>query len=155
MIITQVNRDASIAILVVKISEFYKFITEDGRLSELLSMQVVVKSMADQILDCARFIKNYSETKSFCMDCRCVVFSPIHTVVAGTRLGKNVIAETDAIIAKYNTALDGLMQSFRDQAVRDTHVVVHQIFEDLEQIGRLVLRPMLSIYLIHQTSHGR
>lgn len=69
----------------------------------------------------------------------------VETVVSGTRLGKNVVAETDAIMAKYNTALDGLMQSFRDQAVRETHIVVHQIVEDLERLGKLVLRCVLSI----------
>ena len=67
MIITQINRDASVDALVVKISEFYQFITEDNRLSKLTSMQDILKSMADQILDRARFIKNYSERKNFCV----------------------------------------------------------------------------------------
>jgi len=66
MIITQVNCDAAINGLVEKIGDFYKFITEDGRLSKLTSMRDILKSIADQIFDCARFIQNYSETKSFC-----------------------------------------------------------------------------------------
>ena len=66
MIITQVNCDTAISSLVVKIGDFYKFITEDGRLSKLTSMRDILKSIADQISDCARFIQNYSETKCFC-----------------------------------------------------------------------------------------
>ncbi|KAG6326497.1 hypothetical protein ID866_12592, partial [Astraeus odoratus] len=120
-IIAQVNRDASVNALLLKICEFYSFITEDGRIVKLTSMQVALKNMAEQILDCARFIKDYSETKSFWI-----------------RLGKNVLSETDAIVTKYNLALDGLMQGFRDQAIRDTHITIHQVLADLERLGETV-----------------
>ncbi|KAG6327321.1 hypothetical protein ID866_11768, partial [Astraeus odoratus] len=120
-IIAQANRDTSVNALVLKICEFYKFITEDDRLVKLTSMQVVLQNIVEQILDCTRFIKDYSETKNFWF-----------------RLGKNVVSETDTVVTKYNLALDGLMQGFRDQAIRDTHIAIHEILADLEQLGETV-----------------
>jgi len=34
--------------------------------------------------------------------------------ILGKRVGKNAVAETDDMITRYNDALDGLMQQFRD-----------------------------------------
>ena len=73
--------------------------------------------------------------------------------VTGKRLCKNIGQETDATITKYKELLDGLMQSFRDRAVRDTHITVQethaivnqthiavdQIIEELRQLGKLGL----------------
>ncbi|KAG6330760.1 hypothetical protein ID866_8329 [Astraeus odoratus] len=120
-IIAQENRDASINALTLKICEFYKFITEDDRLTKLLSVQEALNNIAEQILDCTRFIKGYSETKNFWI-----------------RLGKNVVSETDAILAQYNSALDGLMQGFRDRALRDTYITNHQLLEDVERLGETI-----------------
>jgi hypothetical protein len=52
--------------------------------------------------------------------------SPLCT---GRRLAKNVIAETDAKIYGYNNVFEALMQQFRDGAVRDTALGVHNIGE--------------------------
>ncbi|KAG6331908.1 hypothetical protein ID866_7178 [Astraeus odoratus] len=127
-IITQANRDASINALLFKICEFYNFITEDDRLAKLTSMQVIFQKIAEQILDCTRFIKNYSETKNFWI-----------------RLGKNIVYETDTVVTNYNLALDGLMQRIRDQAIRDTyitvldtHISIHAVLADLERLGETV-----------------
>ncbi|KAG6332095.1 hypothetical protein ID866_6994 [Astraeus odoratus] len=120
-IISQANRDASINALLLKICELYKFITEDDRLVRLTSMEATLQKIAEQILDCTRFIKDYSETKNFWI-----------------RLGKNVISETDTIVTEYNLALDGLMQGFRDQSIRDTHITIHQVLADLERLGETV-----------------
>ena len=73
--------------------------------------------------------------------------------VTRKRLRKDIGQETDAMIAKYKEMLDGLMQSLRDRAVRDTHITVQethaivnqthiavdQIIEDLHQLGKLGL----------------
>jgi hypothetical protein len=52
--------------------------------------------------------------------------SQTFAIVIGTRLGKNVISETNNIIQKYNHVLDTLMQNFRDQVVRDVALFIHQ-----------------------------
>ncbi|KAG6329168.1 hypothetical protein ID866_9921, partial [Astraeus odoratus] len=80
MIINQVNRDTAINQLLGKIGELYQFISEDDRLKKLVSMEGVLKAMSDQVLDCARFIANYSETKGF-----------------WKRLRKNIMAETELL----------------------------------------------------------
>ncbi|KAG6331660.1 hypothetical protein ID866_7427 [Astraeus odoratus] len=128
-IIGQVNRDASINSLILKICELYNFITEDDKLAKLTSMHITLQKISKQIFDCTRFIKDYSETKNFWI-----------------RLGKNVISETDTIVAEYNLALEGLMQGFRNQAIRDTHItvresylIIHQILADLERLGENVM----------------
>ncbi|KAG6330502.1 hypothetical protein ID866_8587, partial [Astraeus odoratus] len=121
MIINQVNRDMAINELLEKIREFYLFISEGDRLKKLVLMEEVLKAMSDQVFDCARFIANYSETKGF-----------------WRRLGKNIMAETEATIKKYNAVLDGLMQNFRDRAALYTHIAVHHILQDLEQLSDTV-----------------
>ena len=49
------------------------------------------------------------------------------SVCTGGRLAKNVIAETDAKIVGYNNVFEALMQQFRDRAVRDTALGVHEL----------------------------
>jgi hypothetical protein len=49
------------------------------------------------------------------------------SVCTGKRLAKNVIAETDAKIDGYKNVFEALMQQFRDRAIRDTALDVHQI----------------------------
>jgi hypothetical protein len=45
-------------------------------------------------------------------------------MITGKRVGKNIVAETDDIIARYSNVLDELMQQFRDQADRDVAIFV-------------------------------
>jgi hypothetical protein len=55
----------------------------------------------------------------------------ISSLYAGERLAKNIFKETTATIQKYNNVLDTLMQRFRDLAVRDTSINVHEIGESV------------------------
>jgi alpha-beta hydrolase superfamily lysophospholipase len=48
----------------------------------------------------------------------------------GKRVGKNIVAETDDTITKYNNALDELMQEFRDRTNRDVAIFVHSAGKD-------------------------
>jgi len=57
------------------------------------------------------------------------VVSLIYNCFSGIRLQKNVTAERDSEVTRYNTALDRLMQEFRDYAVRDVHGGVARIGE--------------------------
>ncbi|KAL4064787.1 WD40-repeat-containing domain protein [Scleroderma yunnanense] len=81
-------------------------------------MRDTLAQTAQVMQECSQFINKYSETKSFWF-----------------RLGKNVTAETDSVVARYSTALDGLMQEFRDYAVRDIHGGVTRIGENLQLDG--------------------
>ncbi|KAJ8592438.1 hypothetical protein M405DRAFT_787500, partial [Rhizopogon salebrosus TDB-379] len=110
MIIDQVDRDNAVRALLEKLSEVYTFMNEDGRLAEIESMQAIYGKIARQTLECADFITHYSDTKS-----------------AWGRLAKNIIAETDAEVHGYTSVFEALMQQFRDQAVRDTALGVHEL----------------------------
>ncbi|KAG1725688.1 uncharacterized protein EDB91DRAFT_1167458 [Suillus paluster] len=110
IILDQADRDAAVSHLLSKISEVYTFIAEDEALAKIQSMLAIYGKIARQTLECADFITHYSETKS-----------------AWKRLGKHIASETDATIKSYNEALDGLMQQFRDRAVRDVVVIVHRM----------------------------
>ena len=66
MILDQAQRDDDVRGLLEKISQVYDFMNEDGRLADVLSMQVLCKTMAQQILECADFITHYSDIKSGC-----------------------------------------------------------------------------------------
>ncbi|KAG2113852.1 uncharacterized protein F5147DRAFT_787911 [Suillus discolor] len=107
IILAQAERDESVDRLLQKLDEVYGFITRDENLSKVKSMHDVIGKIAQQTLECARFIREYSETKSF-----------------WKRAGKNIIKETDDIITQYNAALDGLMQQFRDQTLQDVAIFV-------------------------------
>ena len=50
-------------------------------------------------------------------------------------MGKNIFLETGAMVTRCNGTLDGLMQQFRDRAIRNIHTNVHQIAEDLALQG--------------------
>ncbi|KAG1879574.1 hypothetical protein C8R48DRAFT_589497, partial [Suillus tomentosus] len=66
IIVAQAERDKSIHSLLEKLAEVYHFMTLDDSLSKIESMRGVVGKIAQQTLECARFIREYSETKSFC-----------------------------------------------------------------------------------------
>jgi hypothetical protein len=110
----------------MKLAEVYRFMTQGDSLGKIESMRDIVGKIAQQTLECARFIREYSETKSFCESSGYRI-SHLHLIlpmIIGTRVGKNIVAETDDIITRYNNTLDGLMQQFRDQADRDVAVFV-------------------------------
>ncbi|KAG1792154.1 WD40-repeat-containing domain protein [Suillus plorans] len=118
MILDQAHRDDAVSLLLSKISEVYTFITEKEELAKIESMLSIYVKLAQQTLVCADFISHYAETKS-----------------AWIRLSKHVLGETDSTIQNYNSVLDSLMQQFRDQAARDTVVIVHHMAESLDLVG--------------------
>ncbi|KAG1840890.1 hypothetical protein C8R48DRAFT_765866, partial [Suillus tomentosus] len=77
IIIAQADRDKSICSLLEKLAEVYRFMTLDENLGKIESMRGIVGKIVQQTQECARFIRDYSETKSF-----------------WTRLRKNVLSET-------------------------------------------------------------
>ncbi|KIK44915.1 hypothetical protein CY34DRAFT_584968 [Suillus luteus UH-Slu-Lm8-n1] len=76
--------------------------SQNDTLGQISSKRSISGRIAQQTLECACFIRDYSEKQTF-----------------WKRLGKNAVSETDDLITRYNNALDGLMQQFRDQAIRD------------------------------------
>ncbi|KAG1851441.1 hypothetical protein DFJ58DRAFT_746276 [Suillus subalutaceus] len=114
-IIAQAERDQSINSLLKKLAEVYRFMTQDDNLGKIESLCEIVGKIVQQTLECARFIRDYSETKSF-----------------WKRLGKTVLSETDAIINQYSNILDELMQQFRDQVDRDVAVFVQRSGDTLD-----------------------
>lgn len=118
LILSQANLDASIRALLSKVSETYQFIMEEDTLSQLDVMKDTLAQIAQVVQECAQFISKYSETKNFWV-----------------RLGKNIFSETSTRIGCYNSALDGLMQRFRDKELRDIQVNVHRMREDLSLEG--------------------
>jgi hypothetical protein len=81
-------------------------------------MHAILGKISQQTRECARFIKNYSETKKI-----------------WSRLGKNVLWETEDTIQKYNDVFDRLMQNFRDQVTHDVAIHVHRMEEILDFSG--------------------
>ena len=129
MILDQADRDNAVRDLLEKVSDVYKFMNEDGRLTEIPNMQELYGKVARQTLECADFIVHYSETKSACKSSALCRHSLTFNVVSftGARLTKSVLKETKAVIQNYSDALNALMQQFRDNAVRSTVLKVHRI----------------------------
>ncbi|KAG2029826.1 hypothetical protein BDR03DRAFT_1017894 [Suillus americanus] len=114
IILAQTERDQSVQSLLKKLEEVYRFMSQDDTLGQISSKRDIFGRIAQQTLECASFIRDYSEKKSF-----------------WKRLGKNVISETDDLITRYNKALDELMQQFRDQAIRDVADLVRCTSDEL------------------------
>ncbi|KAG2355056.1 hypothetical protein BDR07DRAFT_1427460 [Suillus spraguei] len=81
VILAQADRDTAILGLLQKLADVYKFITEDERLRQLSSIHPVLGQISEQTLQCANFIRDYSETKNFWI-----------------RAGKDIGQETDGAI---------------------------------------------------------
>ncbi|KAG1903364.1 uncharacterized protein F5891DRAFT_947518, partial [Suillus fuscotomentosus] len=108
IILAQADRDEAILDLYKKLGQVYSFMTQDDTLDQISSMSTILGQISQQTLECAHFIRNYSEKKNF-----------------WKRLGKNVLSETDDTIQRYNNVLDALMQNFRDQVARDVAIYIH------------------------------
>ncbi|KAG1817021.1 hypothetical protein EV424DRAFT_1513365 [Suillus variegatus] len=118
IILAQADRDEAVLDLYKKLGQVYGFITQDDTLLKISSMRDILGQISQQTLECANFIRDYSEKKSF-----------------WERLGKNIIAETNDTIQQYNDVLDALMQNFRDQVTRDVATYIHDTGEILEFSG--------------------
>jgi hypothetical protein len=66
IILAQVYRDTAVLKLLDKLSEVYIFIAQHKMRGEISSMHAILGKISQQTRECARFIKNYSETKNLC-----------------------------------------------------------------------------------------
>jgi hypothetical protein len=118
--------------------------TEEDNLDKIQSMRGIVGKVAQQTIECARFIREYSGTKSFCESsghCISHVYL-ILTMIIGGRVGKNIVAETDE-----------LMQEFRDRTGRDVAIFVHSIGKDSD--APLRLDALIPLKVKHSISAAR
>ncbi|KAG6329841.1 hypothetical protein ID866_9247, partial [Astraeus odoratus] len=118
LILDQMDRDAKVQQLLSKISETYQFIMEDDILTRIEVMKGVLVQIVQVVQEAAQFIAKYSEATGF-----------------WERLGKNMLDNASSKITQYNDALDKLMQDFRNRELRDIHITVHQMREDLNVDG--------------------
>jgi len=120
----QGDRDAAVLRLLDKLSEVYRFIAQDEMRGEISSMHAILGKISQQTRECARFIKNYSETKKVCEFNTLLrsVPSRASIIITGSRHGKDVVWETEDTIQKYNDVFDRLM---RAQVAHDVDVHVH------------------------------
>jgi len=118
IILAQAYHDTAVLKLLDKLSEVYSFIAQHEMRGKISSMRAILGNISQQARECARFIKNYSETKKI-----------------WSRLGKNVLWETEDTIQKYNDVFDRLMQNFRDQVTHDVAIHVHRMEEILDFSG--------------------
>ncbi|KAG1868266.1 hypothetical protein DFJ58DRAFT_97924 [Suillus subalutaceus] len=118
IVLAQVYRDEAVLSLLQKLGQVYGFMTEDKMLHQISSMHTILGQVSQQTLECAHFIRDYSETKRF-----------------WERLKKNVLSETNDTIQRYSDALDALMQNARDRIIRDVAIVVHRTNDELNLSG--------------------
>jgi len=66
IILAQAERDQSIQYLLNKLEEVYCFMSQEDTLGQISSKRSIAGRIAQQTLECARFIRDYSEKKGFC-----------------------------------------------------------------------------------------
>ncbi|KXN90686.1 hypothetical protein AN958_03971 [Leucoagaricus sp. SymC.cos] len=113
----QAELDDSVLSLVVKMNEVYIFLTRKG-MEQIEGMETVVRRISQQTLECAYFIQAYSRNKHF-----------------WSRLLKNSFSEATARVQSYNETFENLLQEFRDKAARDTSLVVHRVWREVESLA--------------------
>ncbi|KAG1868778.1 hypothetical protein C8R48DRAFT_120095 [Suillus tomentosus] len=74
MVIAQSDRDQAVHHLVDKLDQVFDFMIQDETLGQISSMRGILGQISQQTLECARFIRDYSETKSFCESSSCCTF---------------------------------------------------------------------------------
>jgi hypothetical protein len=74
MVIAQSDRDQAVHRLVDKLDQVYGFMIQDETLGQISSMRDILGQISQQTLECARFIRDYSETKNFCEPPSCCTF---------------------------------------------------------------------------------
>jgi hypothetical protein len=65
IILAQAERDQSIQYLLNKLEEVYCFMSQEDTLGQISSKRSIAGRIAQQTLECARFIRDYSEKKGF------------------------------------------------------------------------------------------
>ncbi|KXN87593.1 Vegetative incompatibility protein HET-E-1 [Leucoagaricus sp. SymC.cos] len=113
----QAELDDSVLSLVVKMNETYTFLISEG-VKQIEGMETVVRRISQQTLECAYFIQAYSKNKHFWL-----------------RLLKNSFSEATKRVQSYNETFDNLLQKFRDEAARDTSLVVHRVWHEVESLA--------------------
>ncbi|KIK23348.1 hypothetical protein PISMIDRAFT_65472, partial [Pisolithus microcarpus 441] len=119
-LINQATLDHDVSDLLDTVRTVYEFLLEDNTIQNIDSMKATLGKIAQVISDAARFIKDYSETTNF-----------------WKRFGKNIMdikSETRTRMDGYTKMLNDLMQRYRDRAVRDIHINVHHVVEELDLI---------------------
>ncbi|KAG1786499.1 hypothetical protein EV424DRAFT_1467839 [Suillus variegatus] len=101
IILAQTEHDKSVQSLLEKLEQVYRFMSQDDTLGQISTKRSIAGRIAQQTLECACFIRDYSEKKSF-----------------WKRLGKNIVSEMNDLISRYNKALDEFMQQFRDHILQ-------------------------------------
>ncbi|KAI6103926.1 hypothetical protein EV401DRAFT_2201160 [Pisolithus croceorrhizus] len=66
-LINQANLDRDVSDLFGTVRAVYEFLLEDDTIQNINGMKATLGKIARATSDAARFIKNYSETTSFCM----------------------------------------------------------------------------------------
>ncbi|KAG2340344.1 WD40 repeat-like protein [Suillus weaverae] len=128
IVLAQVDCDKAVLRLVDKVDQVYGFILQDETLSQISSahsndgqvslMDSIIGKISQQTLECAHFIRDYSQTKNF-----------------WKRAGKNIFSETNDAIQQFIDNLDTLMQNFRGQIDRDVAIFIHRTGDELNLIG--------------------
>jgi hypothetical protein len=102
-------------------------------------MEIVFERISKQTVECAYFIQEYMRQKHFgqltlIRGRNATQF--IHLFFfSGSRLVKNVFSDATGWVESYNQAFENLLQEFRDKAVRDTFLVVHRIWKEVDHLG--------------------
>jgi hypothetical protein len=65
IILAQTERDQSIQSLLERLGEVYDFMSQKDTLGQISSKRSIAGRIAQQIVECARFIRDYSKKKSF------------------------------------------------------------------------------------------
>jgi methanogenic corrinoid protein MtbC1 len=65
-ILAQVDRDTTVLKILHKLNEVYSLIAQKEMRGEISSMHAILGKISQQTRECARFIKNYSQTKKSC-----------------------------------------------------------------------------------------
>ncbi|KAG1720450.1 uncharacterized protein EDB91DRAFT_1281392 [Suillus paluster] len=65
IVLAQADRDKAVLDLLQKLGQVYSFMIQDEILGQIPSMSPILGQISQQTLECAHFIRDYSDKKNF------------------------------------------------------------------------------------------
>ena len=133
----QIELDGKITDLVQDMQALYAFLKGTDPSKYDGPQRKIVTSLAQQTIECAYFIRQYTSDPNFCKSyfIRLCWFLFLCSLI-GKRTGKNLISDADQKIENFQNQFQKLKLAFTQHAVCEIQLRVLQIFNTVEKLGK-------------------
>lgn len=102
------------------------------------SYRLVLARMAQQVIECGYFIRSYAETRNYCETFSTTPLDSQLIIEIGTRMGMNVVSNTDDRITDYQNKFTQLIATFNNHLTVLTEIKVFHVLHDVRRVGKFI-----------------